>query len=274
MLGLVYRFYCQDTGDIWRSRVFTHCIMITVWAVGGIFNFVCTSWNLWSWFVSVNWPLVRNEAASQREGVCRFYSERWLPSAFHLVPSNTPTVEQECLLTHKLLSTRRLPLFFPHAYKGFATNCSHLSLIWTDTFVLFFIWLSPHCLASFVILKTRLLSLSRPTSRWWRSCLAAAEVMWKLLSSLSAYSGDNAWCSALCTETISHIYRVTHLLRRCKIFFYSFCSTHSPLAHWWCFSVNLHVINNCVQRVDDSPICCNDLMVVYLSNLELKLINF
>ena len=31
------------------------------------------------------------------------------------------------------------------------TNCSHFTVIWTDMFTLLLIWMSPHCLASFLL---------------------------------------------------------------------------------------------------------------------------
>lgn len=48
---------------------------------------------------------------------------------------------------------------FTHALTN--TNCSHLTVIWTDMFTLLLIWMSLQCLASFAILKIPLRSLSK-----------------------------------------------------------------------------------------------------------------
>lgn len=112
------------------------------------------SYELWS---------SRYEGTSCWEGVCRFYSGRWLPPAFHLLPSHTPVDEQECLLTHArthTLNTYPLPLslLYAHIQRHYTnaltnTNRFHLSVIWADMFTLLLIWMSLHCLASFAILK-------------------------------------------------------------------------------------------------------------------------
>lgn len=83
-------------------------------------------------------------------------------------------------LTHSHL----LSPSFVHAYKGLHTctdntNCSHLTVIWTDMFTLLLIWMSLHCLASFAILKTPLLSLSK----------------------LQADGGESAWLSLRSCES-------------------------------------------------------------------------
>lgn len=50
--------------------------------------------------------------------------------------------------------------------------------------------------------------MSNAASRWRRICLALAEVMWKLLSSLSAYFGDNISYPTLCSYLSSAGWRI------------------------------------------------------------------
>lgn len=148
-----------------------------------------------------------------------------LPFIFYLptqhISSHTPLCTHTKAFTHALTNT----------------NCSHLSVIRTDMFTLLLIWMSLHCLASFAILKTPLLSLSKlqadgDESAWLspRSCESCFLPSRFILETITSYS-------SLCTERMSLIYSVTHLCEGARFFT---ASHHiSSLSQGWYFCVNV-----------------------------------
>lgn len=108
-------------------------------------------------------------------------------------------------------------------------GCSRLSLIGTDTSALLLIWMLLHLLAPFCILKTQFLSLSQPQTDGSRSARLSFR-SWKAASSLAWFILEAVTpSSALCTERMPFISRVTRLSEGAS-YFLLLCSTflHPP----------------------------------------------
>ncbi len=200
-----------------------------------------------------------------------------LPFIFYLptlmwMNNNVSSLSQTHAHTHLLTLT--LSLLYAHIrYKGLHTcthntNCSHLTVIWTDMFTLLLIWMSLHCLASFAILKTPLLSLSKlqadgGESAWLslrscESCFFFSQFILETIlhTPLSAQKG-------CLSSTVWHIFvRVQDFLLLHTIFLHSL---RGGIFVWIC--TLKHIINN--------PVCskwmtCPSVAVISWKATSLK----
>lgn len=145
--------------------------------------------------------------------------------------------------TYSHISSPTLPSFmhtktYTHALTN--TNCFLLTVIWTDMFALLLIWMSLHCLASFAILKTPLLSLSKLQADGgesaWRSLRSCESCFF--FPPLSLFWRQYFIFFYIYTERIFLIYSMTHLCEGATFF----AASHhiSSLSQGWYFCVNLH----------------------------------
>lgn len=187
------------------------------------------------------------EGTSKWEGVCRIYSGRWLPHAFHLLPSHTPVDEQECLLKHThartlILNTSPLTLSLLYAlYKGLHT-CTHKHKLFPSHYNMNrHVHTASHLdvtalpgLLCYIKNSTPIivkLQADGDESAWFslrscESCFLLSQFIWEIITSYSSH----------CTERISLIYSTTHLC-----VFAIFTASHhiSSLSQGWYFCVNM-----------------------------------